>query len=330
MILLRLFKNDRMAGMAGLFFLTLALFIKPIILAEEVTSYHAMPFYNLIFGYVHNTPILNHIIAMSLMILLGYMLIRIGARYVLLEVRSFMPALFFMAFSATLPQAQEVSPALIGSIFFLLSFAILFDVNDKPADTYAVFNAGLILALGSMFYLKLIWFLPLIWISLGTLRNVTWRELFYPLIAFTLMGLFLFTWYWAIMDNVTQLMDIITENLAFDRSYKNVFQSYHLSVFIFYGFILLLVVMASIYMINRFQSRKTVVQNIYQVLFYMFIAGLLYFTLVSRFDPTTLLFISFPVSFILTYFIHRKRNTWIHEIIMWIMIGLMIFVQWMS
>ena len=33
-----------------------------------------------------------------------------------------------------------------------------------------------------------------------------------------------------------------------------------------------LVILASIYMVNRFQALKTVVQNTYQVLFYMFVA----------------------------------------------------------
>lgn len=319
-----------MAGVVGIFFLALALFIVSIVRAEEVTGFTGMPFYNLVFGAIHNSPVLNRIIALIFMLILGYMLIRIGARYVLMESRSFMPAIFFLLFSAALPQTQQVSPALVGSVFYLFCFAILLDVNDKPADTLSVFMAGIVLALGSMFYLKLIWFLPLIWISLATLRQVNWRELFYPVIAYLLMGLFLFTWHWGIMDNGAQFGQLISENLVFDTSYLKVFQPYHFSVFIFYGFFLLLVITASIYMIGRFQSKKTVVQIIYQVFFYMFIAGILFFAVISRLEPSTLVYITFPVSFVLSNFFHRKRNHWFHELILWVVVSLLVYVQWMS
>ncbi len=292
--------------MAGIFVFTITLFVISMIRAEEVTGFSGMPFYNLIFGAVHKSPVLDRIIAMAFMILIGYMLIRIGARYVLLPIRSFMPALFFILVSAALPESRQVSPALVGSIFYIFCFAILFDVNDKPPDTFSVFTAGIVLALGGMFYLKLIWFLPLIWISLGTLRTVTWRELLYPVITYILMGLFLFTWYWGIMDQGAQFSELITRNLAFEGSLEHLFHINHFSVLIYYGFIMLLVIAASVYMIARFQSRKTVVQNIYQVLFYIFIAGVLFFTLIARFETAALIFIAFPVSYILSNFFHRK------------------------
>lgn len=316
--------------MTGVFILTLALFLLSMIRADEVFGYTAMPFYKLIFGSVHNQPVLDQIIALAFMLILGYMLIRIGARYVLLEIRSFMPALFFILFTAAFPETRQLSPALIGSVFYLFSFAILFDVNDKPADTYQVFTAGIVLALGSMFYLKLIWFLPLFWLSLFILRPVTWRELLYPVIAYFLMALFLFTWFWAFLDNGAQFTELIRTNLAFDRSYENAIQLHHYSEFIYFGFFLLLVAVASIYMIKRFQTRKNVVQDIYQVQFFMFLTGLLFFGLISRLDPATLVFITLPTSFVLSNFFHRKRNPWIHELLLWIVIGLLVFVQVMT
>ena len=325
MILLRLFKNNRSAGMAGVFVLSLALFMKSFIQPGEITGITAMPFYDLVFGSIHTIPFLDRLIALVFLLVIGYMLIRIGVRYVLLQFRSFMPAVFFLLFTVALPSTHQVTPALVGSVFYLLCFAILFDVPDKPPDTFSVFTAGIVLVFGSMFYLKLIWFLPLIWISLGTLRTVTWREMFYPVIAYLIMGLFLFTWYWIVKENGEGFVDLIGRNLAFEGS----FQPYHYSVYIFYGFFLLLVAIASIYMANRFQTRKPVVQDIFQVLFYMFLAGILFFIFIARFDPACLVFVAFPVAFILSNFFHRKRNPWIHELIMWILVGLLVFVQWM-
>jgi len=331
MILLRIFKNSRTLGMAGLIVVALAIFLKSFIQTGEAGGHSGlleisdMPFYNLIFGEIHFRPVLNRIVTLVLLFTISYMLIRIGVRYVLLEFRSLMPAFFFIMFSMALPSTQQVNPALVGSIFYLFCFAILFDVHDKQPDTFSVFSASIVLVLGSMFYLKLIWFVPLIWISLSTMRSVTWRELFYPVVAYLLLGLFLFTWYWAVINDAARFVTLIGENLAFNDSSE----SNHFSVFIFYGYFLLLVLVASVYMVNRFQARKTVIQNIYQVMFYMFVTGLLFFLFIVRFDTTTLLFISFPISFILSNYFHRKKSHWTHELALWVMVGLLVYVQLM-
>ena len=323
MILLRLFKNNRTGGMAGLVVMVLAIFLKTFIQvgATGIVEYSAMPFYNLVFGAIHTTPILNRVI--SLLLLISYMLIRIAARYVLLEFRSFMPAFFFLMFSVALPSTQHVNPALVASIFYLLSFAVLFDVHDKRPNSFSIFTASLVLVLGSMFYLKLIWFLPLIWISLATLRSVTWRELLFPVTAYVLLGIFLIAWYWGVLNDSERLLNLLKNNLAFNSS----FSPYHFSVYLYYGFYLMVVIIASVFMVNRFQTRKTVIQNIYQVKFFMFLAGILFFLFVARFEETTLIFIAFPVSFILANYFHRKKNHWAHEMVLWILFGLLVFTQ---
>jgi len=331
MILLRIFKNNRLLGTGALILLLIALFVPSFMDAfsaggvKELVPYTNMPFYNLVFGSIHKVPVLNHLVAMLILMLIGYTLIRIGVRYQLLQQRSLMPAIFFMLFTASLPAARQVSPALIGSLFYLFCFVILFEVQDKRPDTLTIFAASLILVLGSMFYLKLIWFVPLIWISLWTMRSVTWRELVYPVVAYILMALFLITWFWGIRDNGAGFVELVNENLAFTGS----FQPYHFSVYLLYGFFLMLVGIASILMMNRFQSMKTMAQNIYQVLFYMFLAGLLFFLLIVRFDPSSLVFIAFPVAFVLSNYFNRKRSPWIHELIMWVLLGLVVYVQLM-
>jgi len=329
MIFLRIFKNNRAGGTAGMILLLIAIFIPSFIDAlgangtRELQAYTCMPFYDLIFGAIHKVPVINHLVAMLVIMLISYILIRIGVRDQLLKQRSLMPAIFFILFTAALPEARQVSPTLIGSLFYLLSFVILFEVQDKQPDTLSIFVASLILVLGSMFCLKLIWFVPLIWISLWTIRQVTLRELFYPVAAYMLMALLLFTWYWGIRANGSEFVKLVQENMAIEGT----FGAFHFSVYILYGFMLLLVIIASIYMANRFQTMKTKVQKIYQVMFYMFLAGILFFHFIARFDPVGLVYMAIPVSFVLSNYFHRKKSPWIHEIIIWILLGLVVYVQ---
>lgn len=332
MILLRIFKDNRAAGTAGIILLLIAIFVPSFIDAlgtrgtEELQPYTCMPFYNMIFGAIHKVPVLNHFVAMMIVMLISYTLIRIGVRDQLLKQRSLMPAIFFILFAAALPEARQVSPALIGSLFYLLCFVILFEVQDKRPDTLSIFVASLILVLGSMFCLKLIWFVPLIWISLWTMRQVTWRELFYPVVAYILLALFLFAWYWGIKGNGGAFVELVKENIRISGS----FEPFHFSVYILYGYMLLLVVIASIYMVNRFQTMKTAAQKIYQVMFYMFLAGILFFHFIARFDPVSLVFMAIPLTFVLSNYFHRKKSPWIHELVLWILLGLVVYVQLMA
>lgn len=325
MILLRLFKNNRSAGVAGVILLSLGLFVISFIRPIEYEAHSGMPLYNLIFGSIHNFPVLNRIITILILWIISFMLFRTGLRYFLLEFRSYMPAIFFLFFTMVLPSAQQISPALLGSIFYLFCFAILFGVNNHPPNTFSIFNTAVVLALGSMFYLKLIWFVPLIWISLATLRTVTWRELFYFVIVYILMGLFLFTWYWVILNDPAGFSELVRQNLSISGS----FIPYHYCVYLFYSFLLILVLVSSVYLANRFQSKKTLIQNIYQVMFYMFLAGMLFFLFVDRFDVTTLVFLAIPVSYLLTSYFHRRKNHWLHELLMWILLGGVVCVQLM-
>ena len=198
-------------------------------------------------------------------------------------------------------------------------------MQDKKPDTISIFAASLVLVLGSMFSLKLIWFVPLIWVSLWTMRQVTWRELFYPVVAYMLLTLLLFTWYWGIHANGAGFVELVQKNMALSGS----FESFHFSVYLFYGFMLLLVIIASLYMINRFGTMKTAVQKIYQVMFYMFLAGVLFFHFIARFDPTGLVYIALPVAFVLSNYFHRKKSPWIHELALWILLVLAVYVQLM-
>lgn len=331
MIFLRIFKDNRAPGTAGVILFLIGLFVPSFINdfsatgSPEIVTHTCMPFYDLIFGSIHKLPVLNHLVTMLIIMLINYILIRIGIRDQLLQERSLMPAFFFMLFTASIPAARQVSPGLVASLFYLFSFLIIFEVQEKKEDTLSIFIASLILAVGSMFCLKLIWFVPLIWVSLWTLRSVTWREIFYPVTAYLLLALFLFTWYWGVRGSAAELKDLVAENLAFHVS----FRPYHDSVYLLYGYILLLVLIASIYMMNRFLTMKTMAQNIYQVMFYMFLAGVLFFVFIAGFDPSGLVYIAFPVSFILSNYFHRRKNHWTHELAIWILLGLVVYVQLM-
>jgi hypothetical protein len=59
----------------------------------------------------------------------------------------------------------------------------------------------------------------------------------------------------------------------------------------------------------------------------MFVAGILFYVFVARYDPGSLMFIAFPVSIILSNYFHRSRNHWSHEVMLWVLLAFSIFIQ---
>ena len=209
MVFLRLFKNNRAGGIAVVILLALGLFVQTFIARNEIPVNPGMSLYNLIFKPLQDIPVLNALTSLAILLFTGYILNRIGLRFSLLEDRSFMPAIFFLLFAATLPESRHLSPALIGSPFYLICFGLIFDAHDDQPDTFRIFHAGIFLAIGSLFYIKLIWFLPVIWISVGTLRPATFREMIYPVTALVTAGLLLFAWHWGIRDDSGRFVELM-------------------------------------------------------------------------------------------------------------------------
>lgn len=322
MILLRIFKNSRSTGIMAVVLAALALVIPELIQPGEPVGHQGMPLFQMIFGEVHRIPFLDTLIATLLYILLAYLLVRIGVRFMLLEERSLMPALFLVLVAMCVPGALHVSPQLVASVFYLFSFTVLFDIAEKPAP-FGVFNASLFMSLGGLFDLRLLWILPLLWIAIISLRGFRWREIAHTLVAPAIVLLFLFTWYWGILDRPGDLQQILSKNIGFPAWALD----WPLSFYLYSGFLLLLLLIASVHMITRFQSRKTMVQDIYQVLFYMFVGGSIYFVLILHMQPTGLVYLAFPLSFVLSNFFHRKRNHWSHELAMWLLLGALGYLQ---
>ena len=77
MILLRIFKNNRLWETGGLILILIALFIPSFIDVfgvagpRELTPYTSMPFYNLVFGSIYKVPVLNYLVSMLIFLAIG-------------------------------------------------------------------------------------------------------------------------------------------------------------------------------------------------------------------------------------------------------------------
>ena len=323
MALLRLFKNNRTGGIVLLVLLAILTSLISFIHPQPTQEWQGMPMYELIFGELYRFPGLSVCIAILFHLLIALILIRLNTRFSLIEERTYMPALFYLIIATVFPSTHAVNPLQIGGLFYLLSFIQIVNAHDDRPDTYRVFNAFLLFFLGTFFYAKLIWFLPILWVVLFSVRPATGREWLYSIVAGCFAMISLFVYYWVFRDAGWMFPELLRNQLQFTGSWEGM----PVSNYVFIAYIFLMVIIASISILKRYQVKKIIIRNIYRVLLYMFLFSFVFYFLLSRYEKASIYFTAIPLSFLLANYFHQKRYLVIREILIWILLGLAVMVQ---
>jgi len=321
---LRLLKNNRPSGLAFIVFLLLLLFLKTALDPVPGDTLTGMPLYQLLPGKIAGLPFLSAAVSTLIFILLLLLIIRLNIIHFLLEDRTYMPATFFLLINASWPVALQLNPILFSTPFLLFAILTLIRGEEHRADPMALFNATLLLAAGSLFYLKLIWFIPFLWITAAIIRPLKWRGIINPLLAMFLLGVFMFTWYWVIKDDLPLLGKILTENLGMGNGRLS---TPELPGMIMLGFLALLITISSFHLLSRYQFRKIIIRKLYLVLFILFCYGLLFFFLVTNFREEVMILVAVPLTYLFSNYFYRKKNSALQEVLIWTWLLLIIYVQ---
>jgi hypothetical protein len=321
---LRLLKNNRPSGLAFILFLMTLLFLKTALYPGQQSPMNGMPLYDLLFGPLHTRPVAAAFISLAIYGLLLLLVVRFNMIHFMLEDRTYMPATFFLLIVASWSPAMLLSPVLLSAPFLLLAILVLIRGEEHQADPLALFNATLLLAVGSLFYLKILWFIPFFWITASIIRPLRWRGFVNPLVVLVIMGMFLVTYYWVFRNDLALLSGLLKDNLAMNDIALPAVTTPELIMF---GYLFLLVMIASIHLLGRYQFRKIIIRKLYMILFLLSIYGLLFCFLISGCRGEVMVVLALPLTYLFSNFFYRKKNPRIHEVLIWIWLGLVVYVQ---
>ncbi len=323
-MLLRLIKSNRPAGIIFLFFLMILLWLPYFIDPEPPTAVISMPLYDLLFGILQQNHIAFGIVSMAFYGLLFVLIIRFNIIHFLLEERTFMPAIFYLLLAASYPPALQLNPILVSAPFLLIALLMLIRGDEHRADPLALFNASLVLAAGSLFFAKILWFIPFLWITATIIRPLQWRGIINPILVLIMLLLFSITYYWVFRDDLSLLKSLIREN--FSLSHEK-FYRFETPQIILYGYLLVLIVISSIYMLSRYQFRKIIIRKLYLVLFILFVYLLLFALFIVTYTAELTALLAIPLAYLFSNYFYRRRNHWVHELFIWIWVGLLLYVH---
>jgi hypothetical protein len=306
-MLLRVFKSNSglhffLIPVTGILLLISSLKNSSLITFEK---YSDIPFFNLLRSTETFTqlPIIFNFI---IILLICFLLIHTNSLFSLIKERTFLPAYIFLFISLSIPSLHSIEPVMLAGLFILLAIRSIFVSYDKQLPYSNAFNAGFFTGLASLFYPALVFSYFTIPLSFSELKGkISWREYAASFIGLLLPLLYLFIFYFMFGKTENFLLHFTQLFIKTDISFL-----FQLPVIIYFSFTLLLVLIASIFIMRDFEFRKISTRRYYKILFYFFSSSALLIILPSV-SFEIMILMCLPSTYLISnYFTSTRRKFW--------------------
>lgn len=255
------------------------------------------------------SPQANMFIALLLTLIQAFIFNKIINDYNLLGKPSFIPALMYVTASSLLPPFLLLSPTLICNFLVLWMIEKFLSVYRRDEVRSVMYDLGMIVGLGTLMYFPFIAMMPLLWISLIIFRPFNWREWLAGILGFATIFFFLAVfYYWN--DSLHNFYRIwLPLASRFPANFRINFYDYLVLVPVLVVFGLAFIQLRQNFFRSFVQVRKS-----FQLIFFMFLLGLISFYLKADFRLYHFL-ICAPASavWMAYYFLNAGKKRWVYE-----------------
>jgi hypothetical protein len=267
--------------------------------------------------------LLNNIVALLFTILLAFLILKLNVQYSFFRVKSFLPPSLFVLITSGVPDLHAMHPVYPATLFLILSIDRIFDSYDKESIHSNAFDAGIFLAIGSLFYLNLVFFFPLLWFGFIILKQkVNWREYVLSSIGFALPWLTAIGYYL-----MAGKQDELIQTLQLNLTSHQIFLRENLPVQVYVGYLILLTLLGSIFILSQYDDKRISSRKYFKVFFWVFFISMVLVAVHRSVSQEIILLAAFPLTYLLSnYFIFMKQQFW-GEVFVYLLIGAVIFLQ---
>jgi hypothetical protein len=326
-MLLRLFKG---IGPGVIFLIALTLgalwvstFLNPQMPVPAVYETNPMPLYGIIKQITGNNLLGGVIFSFLSVTILIILLVGFNTSVFFINERTFLPALFYILFSALFPQQQIMNPVIPASVFLMIALMRIMKAYRKQGTAFNFFDAGLLISIGSLFYINILWFGLLLIIGIALLRTGNIKE-----IAISILGLltpFILTigLYYVSGKDIGAFLADINYNL-FGKTSGYSFSKLTIIVLILTGIILLI---STAFLLMRMSSKKIKSRKTFYMLLWALFISLVLYLLLPSVSVEMIWITGIPASYILAHYFVFVRKKIIPEIMFSGMFVLIILLQ---
>lgn len=268
-------------------------------------------------------PLIQVLIALVLVIILGFLLQKINSQYSFYNVRTILPSYLLILLAGGVSSLHNLHPVYFAAAFFALAIDRSFGAFEKKTISSNSFDTGFILGIGSLFYANLILLFPAFIIGLRIINpEYNWRNLSLSLLGLLLPWIFAFS-YFFVNDNTSQLFHILLLNVGT----KNNLLDENLSLQIYSGFWMFILFVSSLVMLRNFDREKISTRRYFGVfiILWLSLAGIFYFVPFASIEVLVLLAV--PSSFIIANLLLSIKSKFWGNFILIIIAAMVIYMQ---
>jgi hypothetical protein len=320
-MVLRFFRSTGTQIIIFIVVVGILLWIAPILKSVSGIEPVSMPLYKYLLGWSNTSPILSTALALVFILFEAFWLVNLNTRFILINNRTYLPAVFFIILTGLIPQAQQFNPAIVASFFLILFFENLLDSYRNNNTAYQFFNAALFLGIGSLFYPFLSIYIILLWIGLAVFRPFYWREWLFSILGFLLPVTFSFSYYYLVLNNPLAFFNSITEILFLTIPHTQL----SIAEYSLLGCVGFIVLISSQFILKNSKSQKILPRKAFNVLFWMFaLTAIIYFSL-WQIGFEIIYLAAIPLSYLLAYyFSNAKATKWANILLVALIVFLLI------
>lgn len=269
------------------------------------------------------SPVVNVLIAVTFTFMQALYLNKVVNKYNLLARSTFLPALLYVALASLFNSFLVLSPALLCNFLLIAIIDKLLSLYYNNKSKSLLFDLGILIAVGTLFYFPFIAFFPIIWISLVIFKPFNWREWLVSLIGFGTVFLNLFFIYFLLGRSAefTNIWLPLRKKLITTLPQEN---------YDYFALIIPVVILGLFIIKIRQNFYKSMVhtRKSFQVLAFIFLLGLTSFYLNFTFNESHFLLCVPPIAIYMAYYFNAGKKRWLYESLFALMVLSFIYFQW--
>jgi len=265
----------------------------------------------------------SNMVALIFIILLAFLILKLNQQYAFIRVRTFLPSYLFVLITSGMHELHAMHPVYPATLFLILAIDRIFNTYDKELIHSNAFDSGIFLAIGSLFYLNLVFFFPLLWIGFIILKpNVNWREFILTTLGFALPWLGAIAFYLA-----TGRRDELVQTLESNITFHQIFLRNNLPIQIYGGFLVFLTLLGSFLLLRQFDGKKISSRRFFKTFFWIFLISVILVIANPAVSQEIIILIAVPLSYLISnYLIFMKRQVW-GEVFLYVLAAGVIYLQ---
>ncbi|MFC5283613.1 DUF6427 family protein [Pedobacter alpinus] len=320
------FRNLNFVNVFFLIALTLVLRIGVFVNLPEAVNSGFIEFFNrLLINFNLDSflnPIANILIAALLVVLQALLFNQMVNKHGVLNKSTFLPAACYILACSIFTPFLTFTPPLLCNFFLLFIFNKIIIEYKSNNSIAAMFDLGLVVAFGTLFYFPFVIFLVLLWVALFVFKPFYWREWASALAGFiTLVFLLGVYYYWN--NKLLDFYEIWAPLSAKLPIYINIQVLDYIVLFP----IIICVLLGMLHLRQNFFKSFVLVRKSFQLCLFIFLLAIVSFYLKTDFRINHFLLCALPVALTISYYFVNAKNKWIYESMFLFIISFIIYFQ---